>query len=162
MAIDYRIRKTEKEDIPAILNLIKELAVYERLSDQVSATEDKLAQFGYGDKKYFEVLLAEIHPKQAVGFAFYFFTFSTFLARPILYLEDLFVMPQYRGFGIGKALLKKLANIALEEECGRMEWSVLNWNTPAIEFYLSIDAVPMSEWTTYRLNRNAIEKLSKF
>jgi GNAT superfamily N-acetyltransferase len=71
-------------------------------------------------------------------------------------------MPQYRGFGIGKALLKKLANIALEEECGRMEWSVLNWNTPAIEFYLSIDAVPMSEWTTYRLNRNAIEKLSKF
>ena len=99
--------------------------------------------------------------KKAIGFALYFFTFSTFLSRPTLYLEDLFVLPEYRGQGIGKALLKELANIAIQKECGRMEWSVLDWNEPAIEFYRSLDAVPMSEWTTFRLIGNAIKKLSE-
>jgi GNAT superfamily N-acetyltransferase len=159
MGLHFTIRSAGVEDIPAILNLIKELAVYEKLSHEVTATEEKLTKFGFGGKKYFEVLLAETRERQAAGFAFYFFTFSTFIARPTLYLEDLFVMPQYRGSGIGKALLKELANIALEKECGRMEWSVLDWNTPAIEFYLAIDAVPMAEWTIYRLNREAMEKL---
>lgn len=161
MRIHFSIRSAGVEDVPAILDLIKELAVYEKLSHEVTAAEEMLAKFGFDEKKYFEVLLAETEEKNAVGFALYFFTFSTFLARPTLYLEDLFVMPEYRGHGIGKALLKELAAIALQKECGRMEWSVLDWNEPAIEFYRSLDAVPMSEWTTFRLTRNAIEKLSK-
>ena len=161
MGLHFTVRSAGVEDIPAILNLIKELAVYEKLSHEVTASEEKLTKFGFGEKKYFEVLLAETQERQAAGFAFYFFTFSTFIARPTLYLEDLFVMPQYRGSGIGKALLKELANIALEKECGRMEWSVLDWNIPAIEFYLAIEAVPMREWTTYRLDREAMERLRR-
>jgi len=161
MRIHFTIRSAGVEDVPAILRLIKELSVYEKLSHEVTATEEKLTKFGFGKKKYFEALLAETEEKNAVGFALYFFTFSTFLSRPTLYLEDLFVIPKYRGIGIGKALLKELAKISLEKECGRMEWSVLDWNEPAIEFYRSLDAVPMSGWTTFRLNRDAIEKLSK-
>lgn len=161
MKKNFTIRSADAEDIPVILNLIKELSVYEKLSHEVTATEEMLAKFGFGDKKYFEVILAETGERRAVGFAFYFFTFSTFIARPVLYLEDLYVLPEFRGQGIGKALLIELAKIALEKECGRMEWWVLDWNEPAIEFYRSLDAVPMSEWTTFRLNRDAIEKLSK-
>lgn len=161
MSSDFIIRKARFNDVSAILELIKKLAEYEHLSHEVSATEEMLARFGFGEKKYFEVLMAETE-RRAVGFAFYFFTFSTFVGRPSLYLEDLFVLPEYRGRGLGKALLIELAKIALEKECGRMEWSVLDWNTPAIEFYRSLGAVAMSEWTTYRLNRKDIEKLSKY
>lgn len=161
MEIQYTIRGAGVEDVPAILELIKELAIYEKLSHEVIATEEMLAKLGFGEKKYFEVLLAETTEKNAIGFALYFFTFSTFLSRPTLYLEDLFVLPEYRGQGIGKALLKELANIAIQKECGRMEWSVLDWNTPAIDVYLSLGAVPMSEWTTFRLTGDAIEKLSE-
>lgn len=161
MAKNFTIRSAGVKDIPVILNLIKELSVYEKLSHEVTATEEQLAKFGFGEKKFFEAILAETGERRAVGFAFYFFTFSTFVGRPSLYLEDLFVLPEYRGQGIGKALLIELAKIALEKECGRMEWSVLDWNTPAIEFYRSLGAVPKSEWTTYRLNRSTIEKLGK-
>lgn len=159
--MNFNIRKATRQDIPLILGLIKELAIYEKLRHQVTATEEQLAHFGFGEKKYFEVLLAETETNRALGFALYFFTFSTFLAKPTLYLEDLFVLPEHRGYGIGKALLQELARIALEKGCGRMEWTVLDWNEPAIGFYRSLEAVPMSQWTTFRLNRQALEKLGK-
>ncbi len=157
----FSIREATRDDVPALLKLIKDLAVYERLLDQVVATEDLLARAGFGEERYFRALLAEDPERQAIGFALYFFTFSTFLARPSLYLEDLFVLPGHRGQGIGKALLRELAKIALEKGCGRMEWAVLNWNQPAIDFYRSLDAFPMDEWTVFRLSGEAIERLSK-
>ena len=159
--MNFNLRKATVEDVPTVLELIKGLAAYEKLSHEVTATEEQLIRFGFGEEKYFEILVAETSRDTAIGFAFYFFTFSTFLAKPILYLEDLFVLPEYRGHGVGKALLKELAGIALQKDCWRMEWWVLDWNEPAIEFYRSLDAVPMSEWTTFRLNREALEKLAK-
>lgn len=157
----FSIREATREDVPALLKLIKDLAVYERLLDQVVASEDLLARAGFGEERYFRALLAEDAEKQAIGFALYFFTFSTFLARPTLYLEDLFVLPELRGRGVGKALLRELAKIALAKGCGRMEWAVLNWNRPAIDFYRSLGALPQEEWTTFRLTGEALERLSK-
>lgn len=157
----FSIREATREDVPALLKLIKDLAVYERLLDQVVASEDLLARAGFGEERYFRALLAEDSDGRAIGFALYFFTFSTFLARPTLYLEDLFVLPELRGRGVGKALLRELAKIALEKGCGRMEWAVLNWNRPAIDFYRSLGALPQEEWTTFRLTGEALERLSK-
>lgn len=149
-----------EEDIPVILDLIRGLAVYEEMEDQVIATEDLLREWLF-EKKKAEVLLARAEG-EVVGFALFFHNFSTFLGRAGIYLEDLFVRPQARGKGYGKALLQRLAAIAVERECGRLEWSCLDWNRPSISFYLSLGAEPMSDWTTYRLTgatlrRNALE-----
>lgn len=149
-----------EEDIPVILDLIRGLAVYEEMEDQVIATEDLLREWLF-EKKKAEVLLARAEG-EVVGFALFFHNFSTFLGRAGIYLEDLFVRPQARGKGYGKALLQRLAAIAVERECGRLEWACLDWNRPSISFYLSLGAEPMSDWTTYRLTgatlrRNALE-----
>ncbi len=159
----FRIRNGRAEDIPVIMALVRELARYEKLEHEVVATEEDYRRFGTGPSPYFQTLIAEVPTekgKQAVGFALYFFTFSTFLGKPTLYLEDLFVKPEFRGRGIGKMLLAYLAKIALEHDCGRMEWAVLDWNTPAIEFYRKLGARPMDEWTTFRLQVPEMIKLA--
>jgi GNAT superfamily N-acetyltransferase len=146
-----------------ILGLVKELSVYERLSHKVYATKELFKKYGFGEDPYFHSLIADYFKndqKLPVGFALYFFTFSTFEGKPTLYLEDLFVKPEYRGMGIGKQFLKKLAEIALENECARMEWAVLDWNEPAINFYESIGAKAMSDWTVYRLENKEIIELA--
>lgn len=155
---DIRIVKAAECDLPVILSFIKQLAEYEKLSDKVSATEDILKKNLFSDLPYAKVLIAYYKDKPA-GIAIYFFNFSTFLGKPGLYLEDLFVNPDLRGFGIGKALFLRLAEIAKELDCGRFEWSVLNWNTPAIDFYKRMGAAPMDEWTVFRLDEQGIEKL---
>lgn len=152
------IRKAAERDVPAILGLIRQLAEYERLSDQVTATEQGLRETLFGERPAAEVLLASAQNK-TVGFAVFFTNYSTFLARPGIYLEDLFVVPEARGKGIGKALLASLARLAVERGCGRVEWSVLDWNAPSIGFYRSLGAVAMEEWTTFRITGAALEKL---
>lgn len=156
----FTIRRATVEDVPTILGLIRELATYERAPDQVTATEEQLVDVLFGQKPAAEVLLA-FGNEQPVGFAVYFFNFSTWLGRPGLYLEDLFVRPEERGKGYGRALLIELAKIARDRGCGRMEWAVLNWNTPAIEFYRKLGAKPMNEWTVFRLTRDGIKRLSE-
>ena len=143
------IRFAQREDVPAILEFIKMLADYEKMSDQVVATEAGLEEWIF-DKNKAEVLLAE-EEGEAVGFALFFHNFSTFLGRAGIYLEDLFVRPEQRGKGYGKALLQRLAQIAVERGCGRLEWSCLDWNQPSIDFYLSLGAVPMNGWEVYRM-----------
>ncbi|GAB4332363.1 MAG: GNAT family N-acetyltransferase [Calditrichia bacterium] len=155
------IRPAEKKDVPELLKLVKHLAEYEQLADQAKAKIADFERYGFGDEAVFNALLAEEEPsRRAVGFALYFFTYSTFTGKPTLYLEDLFVLPEFRGRGYGKKLLKKLAEIAVEKGCARMEWAVLDWNKPAIEFYLSLGAKPMEEWTTYRLSGEALSRLA--
>jgi len=162
--LEFEIRKADKEDAPKILELVKALSVYERLDHTVSATVELFQKNGFGEHPYFHTLLADT-PKngraQTVGFALYFFTFSTFTGKPTLYLEDLFVKPEFRGNGIGKQLLIELANIACAKDCARMEWAVLDWNRPSIQFYESIGAKPMSDWTVFRLEGLEIKKLAK-
>jgi GNAT superfamily N-acetyltransferase len=153
------IRRATEDDIPVILSLIKGLADYEKMSDDVVATEDKLHSTLF-KKQYAYVFIAEWED-EPVGFSLYFFNYSTFLSKPGIWLEDLFVLPEYRGKGIGKALLKNLAKIAIENECGRLEWCVLDWNKPAIEFYRSLGAEPMDEWTTFRVSGESLINLSK-
>ncbi len=157
--IPFTIRKAVVKDIPTILFLVEELAKYEKLHHEVKATESLYQRYGFEGRPYFETLLAETNDQRAVGFALYFFTFSTFEGRPTLYLEDIFVLPEFRQRGIGKALFLELINTAVKEDCGRMEWAVLNWNTPAIEFYESLGAAVMSEWSTFRLTRDKMEDL---
>jgi GNAT superfamily N-acetyltransferase len=157
----FQIRKATENDIPAIVSLVKQLAIYEKLAHEAVGTEEKFRKYGFGETPFYHVYLAVDRSGKPLGFALYFFTFSTFLAQPTLYLEDLFVLPEYRGKGIGKSLLKTLAKVALAQSCGRMEWAVLDWNRPSIEFYLSLGAKPMSDWTTYRLQLPEIEKLAK-
>jgi len=154
------IRKAEESDIPLIFTLIKSLAEYEKLSHEVTATEEKLKQTLFGEQKYAEVLIAE-YDGEAAGFALFFHNYSTFIGKPGLYLEDLFVFPHLRGKGIGKALLIKLAQIAIERNCGRFEWSVLDWNEPSINFYKSLGASPMDEWTIYRVTGDKLKKLAE-
>lgn len=154
----FQIRNSTPEDVSLILQLIKEIAEYEKLSHEVIATEKILMESLFGDKKSAEVVIGELEGKP-VGYALFFHNFSTFLGKKGLYLEDLFVRPEYRGKGFGKKLLLHLVKIAKERNCGRMEWSVLNWNTPAIEFYKSLGAFPMDEWTVYRLDEKAINNL---
>lgn len=154
------IRPAARSDVPLILQFIRELAEYERLADTVVATEDLLCDTLFGPRPAAEVLLA-YSDGQPAAFAVYFFNFSTFLGRPGLYLEDLFVKPEFRGKGFGKVLLLALARIAVERGCGRMEWSVLDWNEPAIGFYRSLGAVPMEEWTIFRLTGEALEEAAQ-
>lgn len=153
------IRPGRPADVPLIASLIRGLARFEKLEDEVSMTEVLLAKGLFGDRPYAETLLAE-EDGTAVGFALFFHNFSTFLARPGLYLEDLFVVPEYRGHGIGRALLVALARVAVERDCGRLEWSVLDWNHEAIRFYERLGARPNSEWTVYRLAGQALRSLA--
>lgn len=160
----FQIRKAQKEDAAAIVELVKELSVYERLSHKMRATVESFEKYGFGQNPFFHTLLADAIEKgkrQTLGFALYFFTFSTFEGKPTLYLEDLFVKPEYRGKGIGKRLLIELAGIALEKDCARMEWAVLDWNEPSIKFYESLGAKPMSGWTVFRMERAAIKSLAE-
>lgn len=144
------IRFAQSSDVKTILELIKELAEYEKLSDRVIATEEKLERSIFGNEKFVEILLAEVNNK-SVGYALFFKNYSTFLGKPGIYLEDLFVKPSYRGKGIGKALLSKIISIAKERNYGRVEWSVLNWNLSAIDFYKKMGAEPLEEWKVFRL-----------
>src|SRR5215510_1474657 len=156
---DFVIRPARVKDVSIILQLIRDLAIYERAPDDVTATEEQLVDVLFGERPAAEVLLA-FDGQLPVGFAVYFYNFSTWLGRPGLYLEDLFVKPEARGKGYGRALLVELAKIARERECGRMEWAVLDWNEPAINFYRALGATPMHEWTVFRLNRQEIAKLA--
>ena len=157
---DFQIRPAHVEDVPVILQLIRDLATYERAPDEVTATEEQLVDVLFGKKPAAEVLLA-FENETPVGFAVFFHNFSTWLGRPGLYLEDLFVKPEMRGKGYGRALLVDLAKVALERGCGRMEWAVLNWNDPAIQFYRKLGAKPMDEWKVFRLTRDGIAKLAE-
>ena len=151
-------RFATEEDAVVILDLIRQLADYEKAADRVVATESMLRESLF-ERRYAEVLLAE-RDGQAVGFALFFHSFSTWLGRPGLFLEDLFVLPSERGKGFGKGLLKRLARIAVERGCGRLEWNCLNWNRPSIDFYLSLNAEPMNDWTTYRLEGESLKVLA--
>ena len=156
---DFQIRPAHVEDVPIILQLIRDLATYERAPDEVVVNEEQLVDVLFGDRSVAEVLLA-FEGEAPVGFAVYFYNFSTWLGRPGLYLEDLFVNPEKRGKGYGRALLVELAKIARDRGCGRMEWAVLDWNEPAIKFYRKLGANPMDEWTVFRLTRDGIAKLA--
>jgi GNAT superfamily N-acetyltransferase len=153
------IRPATEEDIPLLLRFIKELAEYEKLSHEVSATEEVLRESLFGERRVAEALLAHSGGEPA-GFALFFHNFSTFLGRPGIYLEDLYVPPEFRGSGIGRALLVHLAKLAKERGCGRLEWWVLDWNESSIGFYKSLGAVAMDDWTVYRVTGEALEKLS--
>jgi GNAT superfamily N-acetyltransferase len=154
---DVRIERATPADVPVVLDLIRALAEYERLSADVVATEEGLRESLFGSRPAIEVVLARVG-SQAVGFAVWFQNFSTFLGRPGLYLEDLFVLPERRGRGIGRALLAHLARVAVERGYGRMEWSVLDWNETAIRFYKGLGARAMDEWTVYRLTGEALRR----
>jgi GNAT superfamily N-acetyltransferase len=154
-----RIEKANERDTAIILNFIRKLAEYEKLSHEVAATEDGLRETLFGAHRVAEVLIA-YWGAQPAGFALYFHNFSTFLGRPGIYLEDLFVEPIHRGKGIGKALLIELARIAKERNCGRLEWAVLNWNQPAIDFYRSLGAVPLNDWTIFRVTGEELDVLA--
>lgn len=156
--LNLNIRKTTANDVPLILKLIKELSVFEKMSEEVVATEDILRETLFGDKSYARVLIAEIEGKP-VGYALYFYNFSTFVGRPGLYIEDVYVSEEYRGQGIGTALFKYCAYIAKENKCVRMEWLVLNWN-PARKFYDHMGAKSLDEWVVYRLTGDALDKMS--
>ena len=156
---DIQIQPATDADVPLILQLIKALAEYERLGDQVSATEAMIRESFFGPAPHAHAVIARIDG-DAVGFAIWFSTYSTFLSKPGIYLEDLFVLPHWRGQGVGRALLRHLARIAVERGCGRIEWSVLDWNETAIGFYRNIGARAMDEWTVYRLTGDAITTLA--
>ena len=153
-----QITEATERDVAVILDLIRQLAEYERLTDKVTATEEQVRKTLFGARPAAEALLAAVDG-DTVGFAVFFSNYSTFLAKPGLYLEDLFVKPHARGQGIGTALLARLAQLAVERDCGRVEWSVLDWNEPSIRFYESLGAVPLKEWTTFRLTGDALSKL---
>lgn len=153
------IRSATEEDIPLILCFIKDLAEYENLAHEVTATEKVLRDSLFGEFKVAEVLLAHLRDEPA-GFALFFHNFSTFLGRPGLYLEDLYVSPESRGAGVGRALLVRLAKLAGERGCGRLEWWVLDWNEPAIRFYENIGARPMDDWTVYRVTGDELKRLA--
>ena len=156
---DFEIKPARPDDVPLILWFIKELAVYEKMADQVVATEEGLRETLFGERPGAEVIFAYSRG-EAVGFALFFHNYSTFLGQRGLYLEDLYVKPEFRGHGFGRALLSHLAKIAKERKCGRLEWWVLDWNEPAIKFYRSLGAAPMDEWTVYRVTGEALDKLA--
>ena len=155
-----QLRDAGPADVPTIARLIRALSVYEKLEQDVVMTEELLRENLFGAHRYAEVVLAE-DAGQPVGFALFFHSFSTFLGRPGIYLEDLFVEPERRGQGIGKMLLARLAHLAVERRCGRLEWAVLNWNRDAIGFYERLGARPNSEWTVYRLSGEPLERLAR-
>ena len=155
-----RIRPAAGTDVPVIAALVRQLAEYEQLLDQVTMTEADLSSNLFGSHPHAEVLLAETDAGEVFGFALYFHTFSTFLGRPGLYLEDLYVRPEHRGSGAGKALLARLAALAVERGCGRVEWAVLDWNAPSIAFYEALGARATEGWTVYRLTGDALTGLA--
>ena len=155
----FAIRAATEGDVPLILQFIRDLAEYERLLHKVVATEELLRASLFGNPRFAEVIIGEENGT-AVGFALFFHNYSTFLAQPGIYLEDLFVKPEARGRGYGKALLARLAQLARERGCGRVEWAVLDWNTPSIDFYKSLGAVPMDDWTVFRLTGDALDELA--
>ncbi len=154
-----QIRMAERADVPVIARLIRGLAVYERLEHEVTMTEDQLDRVLFGERRYAETLIADLDGVP-VGFALFFHNFSTFLAQPGLYLEDLFVLPEHRAHGVGKALLARLAQVAVERGCARMEWVVLDWNESAIGFYERLGAKPNADWTVYRLTGDGLRALA--
>ncbi len=156
----FQIKPATRAEVPLILQLIRELADYERAPDDAVATEAQLDKVLFGENPSAEVILAR-EGAEPVGFAVYFFNFSTWLGQPGLYLEDLFVRPVHRGKGYGRLLLARLAQIARERDCGRMEWAVLDWNEPAIQFYKKLGAKPMEEWTVFRITSAGIAALAK-
>ena len=158
-APDLVIRPVTPEDMEVLANLVRELAVYEKLEQHAKGTPDDFRRNLFGPRPSAEAVLVEL-AGEPVGFALWFTTFSTFRGQPCLYLEDVFVRPAYRGRGIGKALLAVLARLVTERGCGKLEWSVLNWNEPAIGFYRSLGARPMDEWTVYRLDGEPLHRLA--
>ncbi len=156
---EFKIVEAVESDVPQILAFIKGIAEFEKLLHAVEATEETLAESLFGETRYAEVLLA-YEGEIAVGYALYFFNFSTFMGRQGLYLEDLYILPEKRSAGYGRKLLRKLARIAIEKNCGRMEWSVIDWNTRAFDFYESIGAKAESEWVLHRMTTDAINKLA--
>ena len=156
---EFVIRPAREEDIPALLGFIHEMAEYEKMSDQVTATEELLHKW-IVEKEKAEVLIPTVDGK-SVGYALFFHNFSTFLGKSGIYLEDVYIQPEYRGRGYGKAIFQKLAQIALDRGCGRLEWVCLHWNQPCIDFYLSMEAEPQPEWTIYRLTGETLEKAAK-
>ena len=159
MSHEISIRRATRGDLPQVLSFIRELARYERLEHEVVASEADLATALFGPRPFAEVVLACLDGAP-VGFALFFHNFSTFRGKPGIYLEDLFVRPEARGRGIGKRLLGWLARTALERGCARLDWAVLDWNTPSIGFYRSLGAVAIDEWTTFRLSGEALERLA--
>ncbi|MBT8370429.1 MAG: GNAT family N-acetyltransferase [Deltaproteobacteria bacterium] len=157
--INFKIRPATEKDSPVILSLIKELAEYERLSHEVIASEDDIRKFLFGKHPFAQALIGE-NEGNAVSFALYFYNFSTFLGKPGIYLEDLYVQPTHRGKGFGRKMMVHIARLAQEQNCGRFEWSVLNWNTPAIKTYEKLNATPMNEWILYRLSGDSLNKLA--
>lgn len=160
MSAQISLRLATQDDLATILSFIKGLAEYEKLSDQVVADEEKLRETLFGSKAYAEVVIAE-YQQQAAGFALFFHNYSTFLAKPGIYLEDLFVLPAFRGKGLGKLLLSYLAKLAVERNCGRLEWSVLDWNQPAIDFYQSQGAQLLHDWRINRLTGQQLVALAQ-
>ena len=156
---EFEIRSATRDDCQLILDFIQELADYEKLSHEVVATPAILAETLFGERPYAEVLIAEFQ-QQAVGYALFFHNYSTFTGRPGIYLEDLYVQPAMRGMGFGKRLLSYIAKLAVDRNCTRFEWSVLDWNEPSIQFYRSIGAAPMDGWTVQRLDGGALHKLA--
>lgn len=157
--MERTFRFAEPKDCALILDFIRSLAIYEKMLDEVVATPELLREWIF-EKKRAEVIFA-LEDGKEVGFALFFHNFSTFLGRAGIYLEDLFVLPEYRGHGHGKALLARLAQIAIDRGCGRLEWSCLDWNKPSIDFYKSLDAKPMDDWTIYRLAGKTLEAMAK-
>lgn len=157
--IKSEFRFAEKKDVALILEFIKDLANYEKMLDEIVATEELLMEWIF-EKKKAEVIFA-LEDGEEVGFALFFHNFSTFLGRAGIYLEDLYVKQEYRGKGYGKGLLKKLAQIAVERGCGRLEWWCLDWNKPSIDFYLSLGAQPMDDWTTYRISGDTLRNMAE-
>ncbi len=155
-----RIRPAAEADVPLVASLIRELAEYERLKDEVTMTEERLRVALFGERPYAEVAIAEDASGVPLGFALFFHNFSTFLGQPGIYLEDLFVRPSHRGAGVGRALLEHLARLAGERGCGRLEWAVLDWNEPAIGFYRRLGARPQDDWTVFRLSGEALARLA--
>ena len=157
---EINIRRAEASDTATILQFVKDLAEYEKALHEVAATEEQVREVLFCDNPRVEALICEIEGKPA-GFAVYFFSFSTWLGKLGLFLEDLYVSPEHRGSGAGKALLKHLAQIAVARDCGRFEWNVLDWNEPAIRFYENLGAKPQSEWTMYRLTGEALQRVGE-
>jgi GNAT superfamily N-acetyltransferase len=158
--VSITISPATPADVPAILSLIRELAEYEKLAHRMSATAQSLHRDLFGPRPYAEVFMGRLDGR-IVGYALFFHSYSTFMAMPGIYLEDVYVQPAVRGRGVGRALLREVARVARDRNCGRLEWSVLDWNKPSIDFYLSLGAVPLDEWTMYRMDESTIAKLAE-
>jgi N-acetylglutamate synthase-like GNAT family acetyltransferase len=161
-SVEWKVRDATREDVPVLADLIKQLAVYEKMLDDCVATDELYLKYGFSEDAIFSAILAENTGSEGppyYGMALYYYTYSTFTGRPTLYLEDLFVLEEYRSRGIGTSMLKQLAQTALDKDCARMEWTCLDWNEPSIKYYLSLGAKPMDDWTVYRLTTKELKRL---